>query len=438
MINTFRQYKNTIFLVCLTASIVTLPFSIRANSIFIILLVICWLLKDSMKEKISYIRNPLFILFISLYIVHLIGMFYTFNIQQGFFELEKKLSLLIFPLILGTTAKIKYEDVQKILYYFVASCIIVSVFCLLYAGYRTISSGSFYSFNSQTQYTTYYFFYDGLSDVFIHPVYFSAYIVFSFFIVLKNIIANWMQNPATRNVFKSILLCYLITFLLLLSSRIMIITFFALILSYILYLFFKQKKKWLGISISMLVALVLISSVIFIPYVRERISELYTSSYVFKNNPETNINLSGKMDAVEMRMANWYFTIQAGKNTWLFGTGTGDDEDVLMSTYQKNNFMEGYVPKFNSHSQFFQTWLGLGVVGLLILLLNLFIPLYISWKTKNYYYMIFILVISLFCFTESIFCRQWGVVFYAFLNSLFAFHTLKRRCRLNLNLRCYE
>lgn len=425
MIEFLKKNKEDVFFYCIVLSIVTLPFSVKINSIAIMLLVLCWLLKDSIKEKISNIQPKLFFLFISVYVIHLIGMFYTSNISQGIFEIEKKLSLLVFPVVLGTTHRFKKEQVQKVLNYFAAVCITASVLCLLYAVYKTISSGSFHYLNPQTQYTTYYFFYDGLSELFMHPVYFSVYIVFSFFIIFKNTIDNWQTVSCRRNLIKTILLFHCVIFLMLLSSRMMIIIFLVAVVSYITFLFFKHEKKWLGISVSMLAALMLASAVIFIPYVRTRMSELVTSSYHFENNPKTNSNLSGKLDGVEMRLAKWYFTVEAGKQSPLFGTGTGDDEDALLDTYKKNNFREGYIPQFNSHNQFLQTWLGLGAVGLLLLVLNLFIPLFLAFKEHNFYYFIFLILIISFCFTESILCRQHGVVFYSFFNSLFAFHSLK-------------
>ena len=127
-----------------------------------------------------------------------------------------------------------------------------------------------------------------------------------------------------------------------------------------------------------------------------------------------------------MKLAQWYFTLETGKDTWIFGKGTGDDEDALLGTYRKNNFLEGLYPKFNSHNQYLQTWLGLGLVGLLIFLLNLFAPLYLAFREKNLLYIIFLILIISFFFTESVLCRQHGVVFYAFFNSLFAFHTFNQ------------
>ncbi|MBI3502832.1 MAG: O-antigen ligase family protein [Bacteroidetes bacterium] len=424
MIEAFRKNKDKFFFYCLALSIVSLPFSLKLNSISIIILFIYWILKDGLKEKLGNITSPLFYLFISLYFFHVIGMLWTSNIEHGKFELEKKLSLLIFPIIIGTSKKISFDEIKKILNYFACSCTIVSLICLAYAFYRAMSSGNFYEINPVSNYATHYFFYEGLSEIFIHPIYFSAFISFSAFVVLKNIL-KLHDYFSRKNILHFIWLAYLIVFLFLLSSRTMTISFFLISAFYILYFFLKNKKIFLGISITSVMIAIFISSIIFIPTIHERFSEIFTSSYSFNNNPETNKNLSGKLDDIQMRFAKWFFTIKTGKKTWILGTGTGDDEDELMKTYLENNFMEGYVPQYNSHNQFLQTWLGLGVIGLGILLLNLLASFYLSLKRKNIIYFFFIFLITAFCFTESILCRQHGVVFYSFFNSLFAFHFFK-------------
>lgn len=426
MLKTLEKYRDAVFFTCLVGSIVTLPFSIKINSIAIICLVVAWLFKNSIKEKFQNIHRPLFYLSISLYAVYLSGMLWTSNIEHGIFELEKKLSLLIFPVILASVNRIKREEINKIVYYFAISCVLASFVCLIYASYRSIAANSFFEINPQSNYVTHYFFYYGLSDIFIHPVYFSAYIVFSICILFNYLIDNKGTNSRKRNILIIALILYLILFLCLLSSRIMILGFLILGLLYFIYSYTKTKRG-MKLSLGIFALVIVVVSVAYVPAIRERFSEIINSSYHFENNPEANKNLSGKVDGIQMKLAQWYFTLEAGKNNWLFGVGTGDDEDELQKTYLQNNFMEGYIPRFNSHNQYFQTWLGLGLVGLSILLLCFFIPVFIAFKQKNILYLIFLFIVMFFCLTESVFCRQNGIVFYAFFNSLFAFHSLERK-----------
>lgn len=426
MLEKIKAQKDSIFFSCLVASIVTLPFSIRLNSIAIIILVIAWLFKNSLAEKIKLLNNPLFFLFSSLYVIYVLGMFWTNNIQHGFFELEKKFALFLFPLIFFSIPPLKDSERNKIVFYFVASCVLLSLVCLFYAIYRAYNASSFFEINPESGYVTHYFFYFGLSEAFIHPVYFSAYIVFSLFILFNYYSSSKEVLGTKKRLLTAFLVLFLIVFLCLLSSRIMIIYLAMCCFFYFLYSLLKGQSNKGRMVLGFFLLLSMLLAVIYVPAIRSRFSEVVNSSYHFENNPERNKHLSGKLDGVEMKLAQWYFTIEAGKNNQLIGVGTGDDEDELQKKYFDNNFMEGYVPKYNSHNQYFQTWLALGFVGLSILLIVFIVPVFMAIKRNQILYLFLLFMIMFFCLTESILCRQHGVVFYAFFNSLFASNGFKR------------
>jgi O-antigen ligase len=68
-----------------------------------------------------------------------------------------------------------------------------------------------------------------------------------------------------------------------------------------------------------------------------------------------------------------------------------------------------------------------GILGLLILIGSLIVPAVAANRNQNYLYLAFLLFFSLCFLTESVLNSQKGVVFFAFFNSLFAFHLLKRQ-----------
>jgi O-antigen ligase len=419
------EQRESLFLFCISLSIASLPFPFRINSLCIVLLVVAWAIKDSPSDKWRNAQKPVLLLFMSFYLVHVLGIIWTSNTSYGWFQLEKKSFLAVFPLILGTIKPLTKEQCDKILKNFVLGCVTAAVCCLIYAGYRTITTGEFYETNSTTHYTTYYFFYYGLSDIFIHPVYFASYLAFCFLIVLKNLRDKWQQIPSRRRLQFISLLLFLFVFLLMLSARIMIIALVLLLMLQIFYRFFQKGRAWLGFSIVILFMMLVVAVIAITPVLRTRFAELVTTSYQFKNDPQKNASLGGKLDAVNMRLAKWYFTLKAGEDSWLIGQGTGDAQDALMQVYLENNFMEGYIPVYNAHNQYLQTWLMLGILGVLVFFLNIAVPFYYAFTRKEGLCLMFLLLILLFAVTESIFEKQHGVVFYSFFNSLFAFHTLK-------------
>lgn len=126
-----------------------------------------------------------------------------------------------------------------------------------------------------------------------------------------------------------------------------------------------------------------------------------------------------------VRILKWKCSWDIIKENWIFGVGTGDAQDVLQKKYQDIHFTVAFEEEYNSHNQFLQTWLGLGILGLFLFLASLFFPLMMAYRQHIYLFIVFITLFSICCFTESFLCRQHGIVFYAFFNSLFAFNSLK-------------
>ncbi|MCX6295904.1 MAG: hypothetical protein NTX97_07530, partial [Bacteroidetes bacterium] len=73
----------------------------RFTALFIALLLLNWLIEGDFKNKFKIVsNNKLAVLFISFYLMHLVGMFYSQNIDFGLFDIQVKFSLLVLPLIL--------------------------------------------------------------------------------------------------------------------------------------------------------------------------------------------------------------------------------------------------------------------------------------------------------------------------------------------------
>src|ERR1700739_3065014 len=75
----------------------SLPFKFLVN-LFIVLAFITWLFSNPYKKLVTKTKytNVLLAIFI-FYLLHLTGLLYTSNIQEGLFSLEIKISMLIFP-----------------------------------------------------------------------------------------------------------------------------------------------------------------------------------------------------------------------------------------------------------------------------------------------------------------------------------------------------
>ena len=159
-----KTHKIIVVLLALVAF--SLPFKDKfLVNLFTVLVMVIWFFSNPIKKLFTKDHNkaPL-IAIVLFYILHAFALLYTENLQEGFFNLEIKISLFIFPLIFYTSSfSVKQTG------FFIASFVIGSVLCCMiclgHAAYLTLITRK----NS--------FFYQDLSW-FQHPSYLSMYLTF--------------------------------------------------------------------------------------------------------------------------------------------------------------------------------------------------------------------------------------------------------------------
>ena len=107
----FLSIKNTksilTWLICL--AYVGMFFSIKLSNITLIVLFLFCLFQTNPRNIVQAIRENLFSqTIIAFYILHAVGLFYTDNMPSGLFELEKKASFVLIPVI-ALPVFIKFE-----------------------------------------------------------------------------------------------------------------------------------------------------------------------------------------------------------------------------------------------------------------------------------------------------------------------------------------
>lgn len=407
--------KESCFFGSLMMVAITLPFSnLLVNTISIWLMAASWLISNPIKEKIRFLRsNKLIWLFSSLFIIYVIGLIYG-NLKLGLFEIEKKISLLIFPIVLGTAAQISSKKLKIILVSFSLSCILISLVCLIDTFYTNYLKGIDLSNVQLNNNYSWRFSYSNLTNKYgFHPSYFSMYAIFSIFILIYILFTNENTGKITKIslVFAVIIL---IIFVLFLAQRIGIISLFTLSVGAMLFYSYKKQKLLYG----MIITLVIISTVLYFLQFFSPISEKFKD---LVNSGSENLPFRSFI-----RFDLWGSTITVIKENILIGEGTGDLQPALQKIYKSRSFIEAYHYQYNPHNQFLDITATLGIIGLFVFLLCLFYPIYLSYKFKNYLYSIFILLFLFISLVECPLAVQKGVVWFAFFNSLFAFHSLKK------------
>lgn len=389
------------FLLCWIAF--TLPLGIAINSVGIIIFAISVLFRLGVVGIYNNMRM-MHLLFIAFYLLHVVGMLYTTNFSVGGFDLEKKLSLIIFPIFLGAIILTK-QQVNIILLAFVASCFMMISFMFFEAAIK------YYILDTNA-----YFLSGRLSEPAgkIHRVYFAMYLLFALVCCIYLIQGEWSRYKYFF--ITAILLFSLGIFLL--SARMCFLIYLLLLIRYLYYFIFIKKNLRLGI-LAVSIALISFASILNNKQMIGKLTQTYTD--LDKGNTKRNTS------SANLRIIKWKCALEVCKENFLFGTGTGDGNDELVKSYTKRNFYWGMKDKYNAHNQYFEITIAFGVVGLALWLMNLFVPVILAVKYKQYLIVEFIFIFALCCATESMLCAQKGVVFYAFFNSLLVFQLLPKK-----------
>src|SRR6267142_4131978 len=80
--------------------VITLPWTIQLSSISIILLGAVWLAEGKWRTKWQRLKSTSWVVpFFVFFGIHLLGLLYSEDLHSGLFEIEKKLTFAVFPLI---------------------------------------------------------------------------------------------------------------------------------------------------------------------------------------------------------------------------------------------------------------------------------------------------------------------------------------------------
>lgn len=366
-----------------------MPYGIVVGPLVLTWLASSWLLFD--KERFfSGLKNPWFILMFGFLILHCISAFFSANKHEASTAIEVKLSFLAFPYFFFLY-KIKDSTVKRMAIAFVTGCFFALMICLVRATYIYFTTG-------QNE-----FFYN-LFSVLIHAGYFSMYMLFCILIVAFAY-PKWFGKDKWVSIIGYFLILAFLTGIFLCASKIgYIAAILILIIAPIIRFKHKLNLKIFAISFVVLVTVFFVMIKAF-PKPFERLSNVFTTLSA-KNIDKT----SGESTAV--RLLIWHESMEIVKENFWTGVGTGDANDVLQERYRKNGLTGALEHNLNTHNQFFQTTIALGVVGLIVLVILTAGVLIYAIMKKDILLILFSIIILLNFLVESMLQTQAGVLFF--------------------------
>jgi len=379
----------------------------------IMLWIVVWVIEGNFKTKFQLFKQPWLWFPVVLYVLYIIGIFYSSNMAKASIAIEHKLTLLLAPFLIGAGNSFRRQHLGLALFTFVNAGVVATIAAYIFALYKGFS-GVYHS-APLIDYITY----ENLAvAIGFQPIYFSLYLVFAIFALLalyrdERFIGQWFYLNHKLSI--TVLLFLFIT-IVLLSSRMELL---ALIITAILtLLIFIKDRKLILKSLGLLIVICLVGAVVILSsrVNRERFSEMFDLKADYTEN---------KYGGRSIRIEKWKNTLECWSQSPVFGVGTGDMQSELNRTYEKNNFELALQYKFNPHNQYLETALAIGIPGLIALLCWMFSFFWLSIKSGDWLLFSFGSVVSISMITESMLERQWGIVFITIFSALLIAWNLK-------------
>lgn len=329
------------------------------------------------------------------FILHLTGILYSSNTAFAWSDIGMKASFVLFPIIfLYYPKSVDWKNFGKS---FIAGAVFSIILCLINATITYWRDGFVSNF------------FDSHLSFLMHRSYWATYLVMAY--SLTWFLYNKKLLPTIISIFL-LLLFSLLTFMS--GSKMGILILILTTLAWVTYVVLKKKAYVMG-ALSLLLFLIIGGATYtYSPQLRTRIQagmqSLTNTNSISPTSKESNA----------ARILVWSSAMDEIKEHPIWGVGTGDIKDELYQRNLSNGYTGVAEMHLNAHNQFLNSYLAIGILGFLTLLLSFLKPF---WRIRGeHQFVVRSLVVILFLslFTESFFETQAGIVPGAFILSLIA------------------
>lgn len=370
-----------------------LPFGGAHLPLLIIIWSIAAILSIEGKQLKEALRNRWVLVMLAFFFMHVISGLFSANFKEAVTSVEIKLSFLAFPVCLFMIDH-KPEVFRRIFTAFVSGCLFALLTCLGRALFFYLKDGS-------------NFFYYSSFSFMIHTACFSMYLLMSW-IILQLAYPVWFRGDKMAAWLRYAFSIFFIIGIFLCASKIGIIAFFVVQAAVILL---RYRSRLTAKKVVMALALFVILIAVAYKAAPTPFQRL-TSAFDTATSSASLDKTSGESTAV--RILIWRECVQIISGHFLFGVSAGDANDVLIAHYKEHGLTGALEHNLNAHDQFFQTFIGLGVLGFALLLYLTIGVLASGFSQKHYMLGLFGIVITLNFLVESMLQRQDGTLFFVF------------------------
>jgi len=347
--------------------------------------------KITKTDLISFFITGPAMWFVLYYFLLVFGLLWTENQLFAFSKLENKMSFVLMPLLLLFTVR-KWGDLEwkKLLIYSLTFAL--SMYEIL----------AIWRFFTESENSWQFEFLSSRFSIFMHRSYFASYLIIGIILLFEKVRREFSISAIA-------LLCFFSVGVLQTESKAGILCLFLVfVVQFFSLLNAKQKKfKWI-----MTFSIFLFSSILI---TNNPIKSRFETMFSAIGNIQTRNNNSVESNTARVLM--WNTSIDVWKENFVFGTGTGDyDDELTAKNHEYKNLGVAQV-RLNSHNQFLNTAVQLGLVGFFILM-AIFLSSYFFSERK----LCQLLILGVFLINflvESFLETQAGIILFCTLLLLF-------------------
>lgn len=406
---------NKIFIYLLALILITIPLDFAFGSISCIAFLV-FVVFNLKKLNFTFRKQMLFP--IILYSIMAASLFWTQNVNNTLSGLQKTVLFLLLPIAFCFTPKFQKKDVYKVIRWFSLSMVLYALYFYFLAIVKYF----------ETKNRDVFFFHE-LVSLDINAIYMAAFASLAMF---------YFVGITNKNIWERAALTILVLFVFLLSSRSVFFIDLVLIIYY--YIFFSKTESSVKVLTVITVVSFFIFSILYIPQLRERflsesetafVDNVISDKLATDKDQFNKISVEQAWSKNEFHQNNFFpgtalrvFQVRIFKemlneqDIFLTGFGHEASQKEIEKKIEQKKLSLGY-KIFNFHNQYIQTFAELGIFGFLTLVVMLFFNLKNALKHKDFLHLVFAVTTIILFLTESMFCRQRGIVFFITLYCIF-------------------
>ncbi|MBO7101227.1 MAG: O-antigen ligase family protein [Bacteroidales bacterium] len=375
-----------------------MPVSWRVGLYVALLLAMVSIVKMIAQRKVGNpaldwrLRIPFFAM-LAYWLVITISVFYSADSITGWLVVMRKAVLLIFPLcfLLTDTSYLDGRYLRALGYVLLLSVCAVFLYFSVRAGVSMAEGATWAQVTGSCTFDP------------RHHAYTALYMAIAIVFVLHEMNRRWQEMKVWYQVILALLMVVCMFYLMIVNSRAGILTLWIIVVSYVVYMALFCKQWMLALMVTLLFAGVQVGVKTLTP---QNVNRVESSASEISSGEDARVKIY--KSAIHV----------ATEGNPVVGYGAGDyfQSFADKSTVENN----GYVAK-NIHNQYLETFLSVGIIGLIPFLIWLFYPLYLACRRKSMNLFLLLMLEGVVLFNllfESMLERQMGLLFIGYLLSV--------------------